>query len=266
MRTMRDCCIERENGCTDAPRAPGHCIIFVLLFNALSKIDQQHQSNFHSSAEMIRFNFWVFTPDTTERLYNLNQYIVDTPSRCQRLACKDSLFALYDCRLQDKTADLWSHNNYIVYVLEGRKIWHTAHGSFDLRRGDCVFVRKGACILEQFFDAEFCFYLFFVSDEFICDVLRTKSTPLSKSPTKFNPLIPINNCERVRSFFQSMLPYFNSEQAPDQTLLELKFKELILLLADCGSNENVSHFSRAFRSQFGTAPSSVKNSRLSLSQ
>ncbi|MGZ8540987.1 MAG: hypothetical protein ACXWV6_10100 [Chitinophagaceae bacterium] len=35
---------------------------------------------------------------------------------------------------------MWSHHNYIVCVIEGRKIWHTANGSYDLRKGSCVFV------------------------------------------------------------------------------------------------------------------------------
>lgn len=172
-------------------------------------------------------------------MYNLNQFIVDTPSRCKRLSCRDSLFTLYNCQLEHRIADLWSHNNYIVYVLEGRKIWHTVHGSFDLRQGDCVFVRKGACILEQFFDAEFCFYLFFVSDEFICEVLKTKSRPIQKLEKKYNAVIPIENSASVNSFFRSMLPYFESAREPDSSLLELKFKELILMLADNEANKEL---------------------------
>nr|WP_099714697.1 AraC family transcriptional regulator [uncultured Flavobacterium sp.] len=171
------------------------------------------------------------------QMYNLNQYIVDTPSRCHRLSCGDSLFTVYNCRLDDKFADLWSHNNYIVYVAEGKKIWHTPHGSYDLQAGSCVFIRRGAAIVEQFLDTEFCFYLFFVSDTFICDVLKTKSTALHQSDKKYDPIIPIESSEAVHSFFKSMLPYFNAVVPPDQSLLQLKFKELILTLADNKTNE-----------------------------
>ncbi len=171
-------------------------------------------------------------------MYNLNLFIVDTPSRCHRLSCGDSLFTVYNCRLDEKLADLWSHNNYIVYVAEGRKIWHTPQGSYDLQAGSCVFIRRGAAIVEQFLDTEFCFYLFFVSDKFICDVLKTKATALLQPSEKnYGPIIPIESSEAVHSFFKSMLPYFNAAVPPDQSLLELKFKELILTLADNKTNK-----------------------------
>ncbi len=172
-------------------------------------------------------------------LYNLNQYIVDTPSRCHRLSCGEELFTVYNCGLTDKFADLWSHNNYIIYVAEGRKIWHTPHGSYDLNPGSCVFIRRGACIVEQFYDSSFCFYLFFVSDNFICEVLKTKSKPLLKAEKKVQPVIHIESSESVHSFFKSMLPYFNATTPPDQSLLQLKFRELILTLADNEANKEL---------------------------
>ena len=117
-------------------------------------------------------------------------------------------------------------------MVEGRKIWHTGTGSYDLREGTCVFVRKGACIIEQFFDAEFCFFMFFVSDEFICEVLKNKSNPVIRPIKKYEPVMTINNSVRIHAFFQSMTPYFDSDRKPDQSLVELKFRELILNIAD----------------------------------
>ncbi|WP_462250692.1 helix-turn-helix domain-containing protein [Ferruginibacter sp.] len=172
-------------------------------------------------------------------MYNLNQYIVDTPARCHRLSCGDSLFTVYNCGLNTKFADLWSHNNYIIYVAEGRKIWHTPQGAYDIGPGSCVFIRRGAAIVEQFLETEFCFYLFFVSDAFICEVLKTKSKPLFVAEKKYHPVIPIESSEAVHSFFKSMLPYFNAPVAPDQSLLHLKFQELILTLADNDTNREL---------------------------
>ncbi len=172
-------------------------------------------------------------------MFNLNQYIVDTPARCHRLSCGDSLFTVYNCGLSERLADLWSHNNYIIYVAEGRKIWHTSHGSYDLQAGSCVFIRRGAAIVEQFLETDFCFYLFFVSDAFICEVLKTKSSPIDITEKKFDPIIPIEGSEAVHSFFKSMLPYFNASVPPDVSLLQLKFKELILMLADSKANRDL---------------------------
>jgi AraC-like DNA-binding protein len=176
-------------------------------------------------------------------LYNLYSHIANNPGRCQRLTCGESLFTLYNCGLKNRFESLWSHNNYIVYVLEGRKIWHTAQGDYDLEEGSCVFVRKGASVVEQFVDTEFCFFLFFVPDEFICDVLKSKSTPIHSYGKKYDAVIAIDNSASVKAFFQSMLPYFEDCHKPDQTLLELKFRELILTVADNHRNgELLSYF------------------------
>lgn len=188
--------------------------------------------------KIIRNNiiFGIIKPCT---LYNLNQFIVDTPSRCHRLSCGDELFTVYNCGLNSKFADLWSHNNYIIYVADGRKVWHTPQGAYDLQPGSCVFIRRGAAIVEQFLESEFCFYLFFVSDEFICEVLQSKTTALHRSEKKYHPVIPIESSEAVHSFFKSMLPYFNAPQVPDQSLLQLKFRELILTIAENEANEEI---------------------------
>ncbi len=176
-------------------------------------------------------------------MYNIYSHIANNPGRCERLTVGDSLFTSYNCGIKKKFEDLWSHHNYIVYVMEGRKIWHTGHGSFELREGSCVFVRKGASIVEQFFDSEFCFFLFFIQDEFICDVLKSKSNPIVKSVKNYDPVIPIENSATVHAFFQSMMLYFDNQFKPDQSLLELKFRELILTIADNPKNgELLSYF------------------------
>jgi AraC-like DNA-binding protein len=178
-------------------------------------------------------------------LYNLYLHIRNNPDRCKRLTFSDSLFTVFNCRLTNKFEDIWSNNNYIIYVMEGRKIWHTGHGSFDLREGSCVFVRKGAAVVEQFLESEFCFFLFFLPDEFITDVLKSKSTPIYRyNPgQRYDPVITINNSATVQAYFQSMVPYFDEGREPDQSLLELKFKELILTIADNPANsELLSYF------------------------
>jgi AraC-like DNA-binding protein len=123
-----------------------------------------------------------------------------------------------------------------MYVVEGRKIWHTAGGSYDLKEGSCVFVRKGASIVEQFLESKSCFFLFFTPDEFICDVLKSKSKPIQQSKKNYESIIEIENSVAVHNFFQSMTPYFDQNPPPDRALLELKFRELILTLADNPTN------------------------------
>jgi AraC-like DNA-binding protein len=85
--------------------------------------------------------------------------------------------------------------------------------------------------------------LFFIPDEFITEVLKSKSNPIHKPLEKYHPIIPIDNNAAVQNFFQSMMLHFDANRHPDKSLLELKFKELILTIADNpGNGELLSYF------------------------
>lgn len=169
-------------------------------------------------------------------MYNLYTKIQTDYSNQKKLSCGEQLVTIFTCPLKTKFDDLWSHYNYIIYVVNGKKVWHTSHGSYELQKGSCVFVRSGAAIVEQNFDSDFCFILFFMPDEFITDVLKTKNTPIHRSLRRFEPVIPVNTSSAIESFFQSMMPHFSANRQPDQSLLQCKFKELILTIADNPAN------------------------------
>jgi AraC-like DNA-binding protein len=181
-------------------------------------------------------------------MINFQEKVLLYPQYCRQFTCGDSLITIFNCPpearlMKTQFGDLWSHENYIFYVLEGKKIWHTAYGAYEIGEGSCVLVRKGACILEQFFDIGFCLVLFFIPDEFICDTLKNRSAPIVKTSGKFSPVITLNATATLRSFFVSMYSYFAGTTAPDKSLLELKFRELILNIADNPENvEALSYF------------------------
>lgn len=178
-------------------------------------------------------------------MYNFYGAIVSNPKYFRQLSCREALISIFNCPLENKFEDTWSHYSYIAYVMDGRKIWHTAQGSYDLQKGSCVLVRKGASIIEQFFDATFCIVLFFIPDEFLCEVLKTKTIPVYEAGAKFNTIISIENNEPVQAFFQSMMPYFTASREPDPSLLELKFRELILTIADNPANSELLSYFRS---------------------
>ncbi len=175
-------------------------------------------------------------------MFNFYNKIIRNPVYHRQLKAGDTLITKYNCPLENKFQDIWSQLNYIAYVVEGRKVWHTAHGSYDLQEGSCIFVRKGATIVEQFFDSVFCIVLFFVSDEFICEVLKSKTVPLRRSDKKFQTMMPVHRNEMLDGFFYSMMPHFGSANAPDRAILELKFRELILNIADDPVNTELHAF------------------------
>ena len=181
-------------------------------------------------------------------MINFHEKVLQYPDYCRQFNCGDTLITVFNCPLEarlmkNRYTDMWSQYNYIFYVIDGRKIWHTAQGSYDLQKGSCVFVRKGASIIEQFFDTGFCLVLFFMPDEFLCETLKTRSAPLSRAAIKYDPVILLNSSESLNAFFVSMSVYFRDTKEPDQSLLELKFRELILTLADNPLNaELLSYF------------------------
>ena len=181
-------------------------------------------------------------------MVNFYDRVLQHPDFCRQFNCGDTLITAFNCPLEARLmktryTDLWSRYNYIFYVIDGRKIWHTAHRSYDMQKGSCVFVRKGASIIEQFFDSGFCLVLFFMPDEFLCETLKTKTTPIGKPGNKYEPVILLDTSETLEAFFVSMSSYFSSTNEPDQSLLELKFRELILTIADNPRNsELLSYF------------------------
>lgn len=188
----------------------------------------------------------------THIVFNIYDKIKNHPEYYRQLQCGNSLMTLFNCPIKNKYEDAWSHYNYFIYVLEGRKIWHTAHASYDLQKGRCVFVRKGACVVEQFFDSESCFIFFFMPDEFIREVLRSKTIPLHRAGKSFQPIIEIDDNEIVQSFFLSMLPHFGNYREPDPALLELKFKELVLTIADNATNGDLRSYFHSLLQQPGS--------------
>ncbi|HZE82798.1 MAG TPA: hypothetical protein VE035_00755, partial [Puia sp.] len=124
---------------------------------------------------------------------NFFEKVLQHPNYYRQFNCSNTLITVFNCPMEARLmktrfADLWTQYNYLFYVVDGRKIWHTAHGTYDIGKGSCVFVRKGAFILEQILDTGFCVVLFFIPDEFICDTLKPKSKPLGKYGEKYNPV------------------------------------------------------------------------------
>jgi AraC-like DNA-binding protein len=180
---------------------------------------------------------------------NLFRSISSDPGFYRQFRCSDALIALYNCPLKNKFADLWSDSHYFVYVTEGKKIWHTPSGPFSLEKGSCVFVRKGASIVEQFFDTPFCLMILFMTDEFITDTLhRGQRGSLPAKGISFPSVIPVNRSAPIDAFFHSMGVYFAHTKAPEGPLLELKFRELVLTIADDHANAVVNGYFHSINS------------------
>jgi AraC-like DNA-binding protein len=126
-------------------------------------------------------------------------------------------------------------------VVSGKKSLHTPVGSWILTRGNAVFVKKGACIIEKYFDEVLCLMAFFIPDSYLRSFMLDNATLISGKnlPAITNDLvIRLKENEIMSAYYQSVLPYFSSEIRPSEQLMELKFKELLLnIITDPGNNE-----------------------------
>ena len=175
---------------------------------------------------------------------NFLERVLQHPQYYRQFRCGPSLITAFNCPMEarlmkSRFSDLWTQYNYLFYVVDGQKTWHTARGSYDIRQDSCVFVRKGGFILEQLPDTGFCVMLFFIPDEFICETLRARTKPLTSYGQHFEPVMLIESSETLKGFFLSMSSYYSDVREPDPSLLEIKFKELILNIADNPANGDI---------------------------
>lgn len=177
-------------------------------------------------------------------MYNFLDIVKDSPVYYRQLAVDDQLITEFNCPLETKKADMWSNQGYFAYVIDGKKIWHVPGKSFELTPGKCIFVKKGAHIVEQFFDARFCVVFFFVSDDFIKDVMRahaSSKTSINKTESE-HAIDHIDADDTLHAFFNSVVPYFLNNKDTNKALLELKFRELILNVVNNPGNHATTNY------------------------
>lgn len=186
-------------------------------------------------------------------MLNYLDHIKENPSYFRQLSIDDQLVTQYNCALNSQKELLWTTQGYFVYVVEGKKIWQVHDQSVELTQGKCIFVKKGGHVVEQFFDTRFCVVVFFVSDLFIKNTLRSSKTWNQPLLNEVSPsLINIDTDDTLHAFFNSVVPYFLNTRDINKPLLELKFKELILNVVSNPKNEHItSFFSSLLHDSFG---------------
>lgn len=174
---------------------------------------------------------------------NVYDFMKDLPPT-KRLAVNELLFAEYKCPLSETRFDMWTHHNYFVYVIKGKKKWFAGNHEVLAREGDCIFVKKGAHSIYQYFDDEFCSLFMFVSDQFIRDTLLENQVDMTGRNDETDPssILRVKTDEVLTTYFLSFLSYISKADSPDKKLAELKFRELILTVASGSANKNVTGY------------------------
>jgi AraC family transcriptional regulator, exoenzyme S synthesis regulatory protein ExsA len=178
-------------------------------------------------------------------MVNLYESIRFDPS-FNKLEIGDLLFAEYTCPIGEERLGLFAHTDYLVHVISGKKTWQTMDGDWTARAGETLFFKKGAAIIRQFFEVDFCLLLFFIPDRLIRDTVRELSPRLGPKYYGAEPLkcaARVVNDLALSAFFQSMLTYFSGREKPSEPLLQLKVRELVVgILTGSGNPQLAAYF------------------------
>jgi AraC-like DNA-binding protein len=156
----------------------------------------------------------------------------------------DLLFVEYKCLNDEQKLKVLSLHNFFIYILGGKKIWQTLLSTYQATAGQAVFVKKGANIVHQFYDQDFCALIIFVPDQFIVETIQHYKVPAASSETDLpsDSVIPLEDDPVLSIYFQSVFSYFGQDQKPPAALLELKFRELIMSILSSGKNQKLAAY------------------------
>jgi AraC-like DNA-binding protein len=176
-----------------------------------------------------------------------------------KLEIGDFLFAEYTCGIGDEKLGLWTHRDYLVNVVTGKKTWHTSEGAWRANPGETLFFKKGAAIVEQHFELDFCLLMFFIPDDLVRSTVREIAGSLVAAPAGIATIksaVRVENDVALSAFFQSMRTYFSGKEKPSEPLVHLKVKELIVSILTSDRNPALAAYFRHLGD--GTLPSVVE--------
>lgn len=160
------------------------------------------------------------------------------------------LFVEYSCPIEDDMLGIWTPSDYLVHVLTGKKGWRTLNHSWTAEAGQSFYIKKGAYIIEQFFEEEFCMLLFFISDDFIRDAVKqisANTNAVLAREQQQSPVIEVNTDLTLTAYFQSMLTYFTKREKPADSLLTLKLRELLFNVLQSPANPELAAYFRSLQ-------------------
>jgi AraC-like DNA-binding protein len=162
-------------------------------------------------------------------MLNLQEYIGNS-DLFKKFIVDELLFVEYKCPLTESKSSVWWHNNFFAFVLAGTTIFKTPNGEYFVKAGDCVFAKKGSIIVHSHLEEEYCELAIFVPDDFIKSVIDKYKIVLTPeaTPKKCDTIIPLAVDNVLLTYFHSLLQYFVQSAPPPETLLKLKFEELIV--------------------------------------
>jgi AraC-like DNA-binding protein len=180
------------------------------------------------------------------RIIDVYEYFKKHPGY-NKLIGSDFLFVEYKCPLDIEESQLWTNSHLITYVVNGKKDWLSPNSTYHLTAGDALFVRKGVYTTKQYFEEEYCVMLFFITDNFIKNFIVENDLHQKNLVTTSNQkyLFKIGTNDSFTSLIDSIFHYLKEGNNIPQSLIEIKFKELLFNIALNTENQDLIGFFQA---------------------
>lgn len=167
----------------------------------------------------------------------LNFYqIVKDNLNFNRFQYKETVCLEYTCPIDAEEIGIFSRNDYLVHVLSGKKTYKTINGEWTLQPGQTLYLKKGAEVIHQYFDDEYCMLGFFLSDELIRETFEEIRGEISvrkaNDPLDFTGIM-VSTSHFLDGYFHSMLSWFKGINRPPDHIMVIKLKELLITLMNC---------------------------------
>lgn len=164
-------------------------------------------------------------------MMNYYEYVKSHPELYKQFSCKGILFLICECPPDFKKSEDWSEYNAFTYILSGQVIVHSRERSWHLKPGDTMFMKKGGCGIEKTEYDSYCSLLFYIHDDYIRSFVRENRnwfSNIDRSLITRSMALTVESNKVLSAFYDSVASYFMTGTQPEEELLELKFRELLL--------------------------------------
>lgn len=167
----------------------------------------------------------------------------------KQFSIKDTLFVYYKCPQKEKVIQLYSPYNQFTFAIEGKKNFYQGNKSWNFSRNSGFLVKRTAYLEElgeKFNHWEI--IAFYLPDAYLKRIFEEFRSHLPLKNLSFDSgdmILSIDINDRTRDCYFSLLPYFTQTEPLPESILEIKFKELLYNILINPSNRSVLSYARS---------------------
>jgi len=165
------------------------------------------------------------------------------PDIFPQFSLRDTLFLYYSCPQHDKILQLYSKFLQLSFTLSGTRHWHHGNKTWVANPDQGLLVKKCAFLQELPADSSgWDVMVLYLTDEYLRSIFEEFQPHLSLEhlPEPNNDMMEtfaIN--DKIRAFYESLIPYFGPDNSLPLSILENKIKELLFYIFSHEENKHI---------------------------